>query len=146
MRFRGKYRFLSNFYSSPIVLGGLGYDTVEHGYQAWKTSDPAWFERIRTAGTPGEAKKLGRRAPKREDWERVKFEVMRMFLRMKFAQGTPLAAKLLATVNKGIDEELIEENTWDDTVWGVCEGIGENRLGKLLMEIREDLRLQELPS
>ena len=143
MRFRGRYRFLSNFYTSRIVLGAKEYPTVEHAYQAWKTLDPEWFERIRTAGTPGKAKRLGRQAPRRQDWESVKVEVMRMLLRIKFARGTPLAERLLATVDKGIDEQLIEENTWDDTFWGVCEGIGANRLGELLMEIREDLRLPE---
>ena len=35
------------------------------------------------------------------------------------------------------DAELIEGNWWGDKFWGVCEGEGENHLGKLLMEVRE---------
>lgn len=143
MRFRGKWRFLSNFYPSAIVAGGTEYPTVEHAYQAWKTTDASWFDRIRTAGTPGEAKKLGRRAPKRSDWETVKFEVMLMLLRLKFAPGSPLAEKLLASGGED-PTPLIEENTWDDTVWGVCNGEGANRLGKLLMTVREELRVLTL--
>lgn len=41
--------------------------------------------------------------------------------------------------NKKAFEELIEGNYWHDTYWGVCEGVGENHLGKLLMEIRNEL-------
>jgi hypothetical protein len=45
-------------------------------------------------------------------------------------------ALLLATG----DMELIEDNDWDDTYWGVCNGAGENNLGKLLMKIRAEAR------
>ena len=43
------------------------------------------------------------------------------------------------------DAELIEGNTWHDNYWGVCScskcnGRGKNRLGKLLMKVREELR------
>lgn len=54
---------------------------------------------------------------------------------MKFAIPE-LKEMLLATG----DEELVEGNYWHDTIWGVCDGVGENHLGKMLMEIREDLR------
>jgi predicted NAD-dependent protein-ADP-ribosyltransferase YbiA (DUF1768 family) len=37
------------------------------------------------------------------------------------------------------DEELVEGNWWNDTFWGVCNGVGENNLGKLLMKIRAEL-------
>ena len=42
-------------------------------------------------------------------------------------------------INTG-DAILIEGNTWGDTYWGVCDGVGENRLGKLLMEVREECK------
>lgn len=32
-----------------------------------------------------------------------------------------------------------EGNTWGDKFWGVCDGEGENHLGKLLMEVRAEL-------
>ena len=61
-RFKGDYNFLSNFYDSIIVIDGLEYRTVEHAFQAAKTDDPEWKENIRNARTPGESKRLGRKA------------------------------------------------------------------------------------
>ena len=48
-----------------------------------------------------------------------------------------LAEKLLATG----DEELVEGNDWNDRIWGKVNGQGENRLGIILMKVREELRL-----
>ena len=63
-------------------------------------------------------------------------EVMRGLLARKFAPGTELAARLLATG----DAQLVEGNTWGDRFWGVCRGQGRNQLGQLLMERRDQLR------
>ena len=41
------------------------------------------------------------------------------------------------------DSVLIEGNTWGDRVWGVCNGVGENRLGRILMKIRSELNQGE---
>jgi len=54
----------------------------------------------------------------------------------KFSQNTELKKRLLSTGN----EHLEEGNTWGDKIWGTVNGIGENRLGKILMRIREELR------
>ena len=89
--------------------------------------------------TPAEAKKLGRKVSLREDWDDCKVDVMREILLLKFCSPTEeskmLAKKLVSTG----DAELIEGNYWHDTFWGICNGEGENHLGKLLMEIREML-------
>lgn len=133
--FRGKYRFLSNFYPCSIEYQENIYPSVEHAFQAAKTLDLDWQEKIYFAPYPVDAKRLGRKAPLREDWEDVKIGVMRNFLRQKFSTFE-LKSKLLATG----DEQLIEGNWWGDIFWGICEGRGENNLGKLLMEIREEIR------
>ena len=133
--FRGVYRFLSNFYPTRVVYGdGWIYPTVEHAFQAAKTTDPTWQAHIRHATTPGDAKRLGRRAPLRPDWEADKQRVMYELLLQKF-QHPSLRAQLVATG----EEELVEGNGWGDTYWGVCRGVGENHLGKLLMQIRKEI-------
>jgi hypothetical protein len=134
--FHGEYRFLSNFYESPIVFGGKLYPTVEHGYQACKTRNKAQREEIRNAPTPGKAKILGQFCDMRKDWDKIKIPVMCMWLNFKF-EDRELADKLLATG----DEELVEGNTWGDKFWGVCDGVGHNHLGKLLMAKRNELRM-----
>lgn len=137
--FSGPYRFLSNFYPVAVQYGGLTFNSVEHAFQAAKTEFPSERKAIQAARTPGEAKRLGRKATLKPRWESVKVETMRLLIDRKFDPGThpELAARLLATG----DDELVEGNTWGDTFWGQCPlGTGHNTLGKLLMEKRAALR------
>ncbi len=137
--FHDQHEFLSNFSPSPVILDGVTYPTVEHAFQAAKTLDSGYRQAICTADTPARAKRLGRLVPLRADWEKVKFDVMRSLLDQKFAPGTELAQKLIATY----PEELIEGNTWGDRFWGAVlvsgQWDGSNWLGRLLMQIREVL-------
>jgi ribA/ribD-fused uncharacterized protein len=128
--FQGPYRFLSNFWPNPNGL------TNEHLYQAMKSTN--WLEQIivLSAEEPGEAKKLGRAITLRPDWEEIKDDVMLELLRLKFRKGTKERHWLQDTRN----EELIEGNYWNDTYWGVCRGKGKNKLGKLLMQVRQEIK------
>ena len=137
-KFSGTYRFLSNFFPSQMLIDGEFYDTVEHAYQAAKTDDPEKKKEIREAFSAGKAKKLGQRAELVEGWEEKKFEVMERLVREKFKQNQKIAMELAATG----DKQLIEGNTWGDTIWGVCGGVGENNLGKILMRVRDELNTQ----
>lgn len=135
-RFDREHAFLSNFHPSP-VRGPMGllFPTVEHAFQASKTRSAIEVERIQDAPTPGRAKRLGRRVALREDWEETRLDVMEELVWRKFVI-TDLRAKLLATG----DAELVEGNGWGDTFWGVCAGVGENHLGRILMRVRERIR------
>lgn len=142
--FSGNYRFLSNFYLVDLVYEGVSYRSVEHAYQAAKTFDHLARLRVAAAPTPGEAKKLGRALRLRSDWETAKFDVMLELLRQKFAHEE-LADLLVATYPM----VLVEGNDWGDRIWGVCGGVGENRLGWLLMQVRDELRAaqeEEVPA
>ena len=137
-KFRGPHFFLSTFFISPFQWAGQMWPSAEHAYQAMKTEDPRWQERIRTAKTSQEAKKLGRMAPQCM-WEHEKCLDMYTILKAKFAPGSLLAEKLQATGT----QKLVEGNWWGETFWGQCPvGYGENWLGKLLMKVREDLNGQ----
>lgn len=133
--FTGEYGFLSNFHSSAVEFEGKLYRTVEHAYQAAKTTDEAERRKIRDALYPNVAKKLGRRVTMRPGWDGMKVEVMLGLVRKKFAEPE-LRAKLLATENA----KLVEGNWWHDTFWGVCQGVGKNHLGKILMRVRDEIR------
>lgn len=134
--FFGPNDFLSNFHPSPIVLEGIRYPTVEHAFQAFKTLDVTKRREIAMLRSPGAAKRAGRRLALRPDWEQVKTGVMLACLREKYRIGV-FGALLLETG----ESELIEANTWGDRVWGVdrATGTGENRLGRLLMQVRGEL-------
>lgn len=134
--FRGPNGFLSNFYPCTIIDDGISYYSVEHAYMAMKTLDRTIRERIAICATPGQAKRMGRKIKLRAGWENIKVDIMRGLLEKKFQDPT-LRQQLLDTG----DEELMEGNTWGDEYWGVCRGKGKNMLGKLLMALRETLRV-----
>lgn len=132
MKFRGEYAFLSNFADSPLEYKGFSFPTAEHAYQASKAVFEEDFHNIRTARSPGEAKRLGQKIQVRDDWNQVKVKVMREILELKFA--IPEFEKKLLE----IEGPIVEDNHWNDTFWGVCEGVGQNNLGKILMRIRDE--------
>jgi ribA/ribD-fused uncharacterized protein len=146
-KFEGRYRFLSNFYPCKIEHQGIKYPSVENFYVAMKVNDqqlingtyytPGDFrEMIARITNPAEVKRLGSKVKLRTGWDEKKLEVMNWAVRQKFKDET-LAELLLSTE----DQELIEGNWWKDYFWGVCNGKGENHLGKILMEVREELKL-----
>lgn len=137
--FEGQYRFLSNFYLCPIEFEGRMYPSVENAYQAAKTMDlkrRAMFESI----SPKDAKRFGRSTLSilRIDWPQIKTSIMLELLQQKF-RYPDLRQKLVETW----PAELIEGNWWHDEVWGVCRGKGENRLGELLMYVRDVCRAED---
>ena len=125
----GPHVCLSNFHPSPVEIDGKTWPTVEHYFQAMKSRDKAERERVRKAGRPHEAKKLGRKVQLRRDWERVKDDVMHRALLAKFTQHEDLRKVLLSTG----DAELHEDSP-TDMYWG-CRG--KDMLGKLLMRARK---------
>ena len=140
--FRDNKYFLSNFYECKIKYEGIEYPSVENAYQASKTNDIEKKKEF-TNIKPIEAKRLGRQLKIRNDFEKNKKHIMTKLVEIKF-NNKDLKLKL---INTG-DELLEEKNTWGDTYWGTCNGIGENNLGKILMNIRnkhkitEDIRIE----
>lgn len=131
----------SNFQMTPILIDGIIWPSVEHYYQAMKSDDPKEQARIRKIDTPNKAKREGRKLKMRSDWEFIKEDIMLKALREKFKQPNHKQS-LLATK----DEEIVEWNTWHDNIWGDCTcqkcryKMGQNRLGKLLMKLREEIQ------
>lgn len=135
--FSGKYRFLSNFYPSPFPFGEQDAPSVEHAYQASKTDLISEQTAILNCPSAARAKKLGQMVTLRKDWtDEMKVLTMRSLVLDKFLYNDNLANDLLDTG----DALLVEGNTWDDTFWGVCDGKGENWLGKILMDARTEIQ------
>ncbi|MCY9225939.1 NADAR family protein [Bacillus haynesii] len=133
--FKGKYYLLSNFYSAPVIYQGITYQNNEAAFQAMKVTDKSIH--LEFSGLPPNlAKRKGRRVKLRSDWEEVKETFMYEIVKAKFEQNDQLKNRLLQTG----ESTLIEGNTWGDIVWGVCNGIGENKLGKILMRVRNELK------
>ena len=136
-----KYRFLSNFYyfDKPMLYQGMYFKTSEAFYMAMKSLDINVRKQISLAKSGADAKKLGRQVELRPDWEDIKFDVMLYALRYKFSHNNPNLRRLLIATG---DSYLQEANLWGDKIWGVCmkTGEGENNLGRLLMQVREEIR------
>lgn len=133
-RFRGAHFFLSNLYLHPVRLGGVVYPCAEAAFQAAKTLDPAERARFVTCPASG-LRRAGRQVTLRPGWDALRVEVMRGIVAQKFRH--PLLAQLLVDTGEA---RLEEGNTHGDRFWGTVNGVGENQLGRLLMEVRADIR------
>ena len=128
--------YFSNFNKVDIEYNRIVYPTVEHAYQAQKTTDRILKQTIADALTPGLAKRYGQRVQLRRDWDDIKYKVMIKCLRQKF-QVPKYRDVLLAT---GTEELAEEAAAWNDRVWGLGKnGDGQNLLGKALMEVRDEI-------
>jgi ribA/ribD-fused uncharacterized protein len=136
--FSGEYAFLSNFYPCSLdpVLG-VYPQTVEHAFQAAKAGNQSQALSILRAPTPAKSKAYGRAVARPADWDARRLKVMFALVSQKFSQLNPSLVTLLLATG---DRPLIEGNHWNDTFWGVCKGVGENHLGKLLCDRRQLLR------
>lgn len=139
--FRGKYYFLSNFYSAPITYEGITYQNNESAFQAQKTLNISQRQQFADLD-PSSAKRKGRHVTLRNDWEKVKFDIMYKIVKAKFTQNEHLKTYLLSTG----DEYLEEGNTWHDNTYGncmcsKCKNIkGKNKLGEILIRVRKELK------
>ncbi len=141
--FREEYEFLSNFYPTKVVFEGITYCNSESAYQAQKCLQPE--DRVQFSRLPSdEAKRLGQKVDMRPDWDEVKCGIMERIVYAKFTQNPTLAQALLDTG----DKPLKEGNYWHDLYWGVDLKTeeGENHLGRILMDLREDFRKNGIPT
>jgi len=143
--FDEQYAFLSNFYLCDILYRDVTFPALENAYQAAKYAGEDWAEVFLQFAqmTPGKAKWKGRKLALREDWDKIKLEVMEELLRIKFSQ-VDLKRLLLITG----ELELMEGNHWQDNFWGSCScekcgNKGLNHLGKLLMKLRSEYKNSE---
>jgi N-glycosidase YbiA len=131
------YGCFSNFSRHGIEMDGVWWSTVEHYFQAQKFTGTPHVVQIQRALTPKQAAEMGRNRawPLRSDWEQIKDEVMFKAVLRKFETHRELRTLLLST-----GEEEIVESAPGDYYWGCgADGSGQNKLGKLLMEVRSIL-------
>ncbi len=129
-----EFNWLSNFSAHPIKLENVRWPSVEHFYQAQKYLGTETANQIRYAETPLKARKIGqnRSLSPRSDWDLVKESVMRQAIEAKFAQNRQIRELLIATG----DAELVHESS-SDLFWGrSSDAIGDNRLGIIIMDVR----------
>lgn len=130
--FFGPYGFLSNFHPATVELDGLVFKSSEAAYMSLKTVDPEQKRHLTTL-TAAEAKKYGTTVVTLiPDWENRRDEAMERVVYAKFSQNDAIKRLLKETDPKHLEET----NWWGDIYWGVCGGIGQNKLGRTLMRVR----------
>ena len=162
--FRYKYACFSNFSSHRITYKGINYENSEAAFQAQKFEDENVKQLFKSLD-PSKAKALGRskviflntegeyyknklpsdigqRSNKftkhamRSDWDKIRVEEMYQIVKNKYEQNPDIKRILLLTGER----DLMEGNTWGDRFWGQVDGKGLNFLGRILMQIRYELR------
>ena len=138
--FFGDYRYLSNFYPclNGVWWGGTKFPAVEHAYQAAKFDKIYHKEFVDI--TASESKKLAKMMVKedpsvfvRERWDLVRYHIMADLVFQKFTWNPHFQSNLVSTGNKFLEET----NSWHDYYWGFCNGQGQNKLGIILMKVRD---------
>lgn len=137
--FFGPYRFLSNFWPCDVGIwwNGRRFLSVENAYQAAKFPSKYQTEFVDISASM--SKKLAKAMVKedptlfnKESWNAARLFVMANLIFQKFNFDVTLHQQLLDTGNRYLEET----NSWWDVYWGVCQGKGENNLGKILMQTR----------
>lgn len=137
-----RWACFSNYFVREMIVQGYPYPTVEHYFQSQKFKSPEYREEIRKARSGLQAKKLGsvERSDIVEGWYESQEDAMRRGLGAKFAQHSDLKEILLSTQNAVI---IYQSST--DSFWGSGkDGNGENKLGKLLVSLREEYKLGQI--
>jgi len=165
VEFKNEKRYLSNMFLTPVEFKNdpviekycVGfepdnkiYPSTEHIYQMMKSDNPSWKELIKNTDDPHKTKTLVRKHFKkgllfetenyfslRSDWDDIKYNLMFVLVYLKFSQNEELKQKLIS-----LEGYIEEKNCWNDTYWGTVDGVGQNNLGKILMEVRRILKEQ----
>ena len=135
------YGAFSNLLKRPVEFEGEIFATAEHAYQAGKARKPEVRKWLMEAPSPSLLAMAAHGLyvwDIASDWSKIKFDRMKRILVAKFTQHDDLKVLLLSTGTA----RLVESATVDNPVnrlWGEVNGVGQNKLGGLLMEVRAEL-------
>lgn len=142
------YGAFSNLYRREIEFEGEKFATSEHAYQAGKARKPEVRKWLMEAPSPALLAMAAHGLyvwDINSDWSKIKFDRMKRVLQAKFTQHEDLKQLLLSTGTA----RLVESATVDNAVnrlWGEVNGVGKNKLGELLMEVRAELAAAAAPA
>src|SRR5208282_2445425 len=137
-----EFYVLSNFSSFRVEVDHIDFQTAEHAYHYYKFPHHAEIQgRVLCARSAHEAYKIGQTYKNLyfDKWDEIKISVMHNILRAKVNQHEYVRRKLLETM----DRTLVEDS-WRDNFWGIGPNKdGENWLGNLWMQVRNEVRSVE---
>lgn len=144
-----QWGILGNFAPVPLEVDGVSFVNSEQLFQMMKFTDAETLMsidrsrgmKIKYAAKAGE--KLGLR---RADWGQIVVDAMKFCLQMKYDQSEEFRTALKQTAGKIIVENQSNRKTIKTVdTWGAVrvddKYIGSNLLGRLLMELRDNGKL-----
>lgn len=136
LQFKDEFAFLSNDFPAETEYEGIVYPCAGSAFLASKFESRA--ERVKIAGMGTDRAKMKYSAePGSSEWQEMQTEIMEDIVRAKFMKNPALLGKLLQTGSR-----RIINGGRKDRFWGVnlITWEGENRLGNILMKLREEWR------
>ena len=142
----GPWGILGNFGRTPLVIGGIPFDCTEKMFQVMKFTDAATRQAIYNA--KGQTIKMkakhGHKAGcVRSDWGHIIVDAMKFCLVQKYAQSEEFRRELERSRGLFIVEDQSTFPKKNPDTWGAklsgdgTEYVGPNRMGRLLMELRD---------
>ena len=145
--------YLSNWYPTYFQYAYKHYFCTEQYMMAQKAQafgDHESLKRIMDSQDPAEIKQLGRGVKNfdSDTWDKIRYQIMRRGIRAKFQQNPALLRRLLDTGTKVLVEASPTDRIWgihlpesDNSAVNIHEWQGKNLLGRVLMQVRTDLRI-----
>ena len=132
---------LDNFSMYKLTMYDKEFKTGEHAFQYTKFMgvNNEIANKILNAKTPEEAREIAieHKSERIPNWSEIKYDCMKAIFRLKAEQNPIVLNALLSTKDNIIIEHCVDE----DTDWGVDNNLqGENNLGRLWMEVREEYK------
>ena len=150
-----QWGILGNFAPTPLIVKGVLFSNSEQLSQMMKFSDKETLLSIyQSKGLPLKwaAKKGEKNGLRRKDWGQIIIDVMKFCLQTKYEQSEEFRHVLNETIGFSIVEDQTKLKTTksgnlkDADTWGVVRKgelfVGSNLLGRLLMELRENSKLE----
>ena len=150
-----QWGILGNFAPTPLIVKGVLFSNSEQLFQMMKFSDKETLLSIyQSKGLPLKwaAKKGEKNGLRRKDWGQIIIDVMKFCLQTKYEQSEEFRHVLNETLGFSIVEDQTKLKTTksgnlkDADTWGVVRKgelfVGSNLLGRLLMELRENSKLE----
>lgn len=141
-----EWGIFSNFGHTPITIDGITFDTSERLFQLMKFKGEEPVLAIYSKkGNPKMTTKSWEKTHRREDWGQMIVDAMKFCLTKKYEQSEAFRSELERSKGKFIVEDQTSFTKKNPDAWGVKQQgdnfVGPNLLGRLLMELRDNGKL-----
>ena len=141
-----EWGIFSNFGRTPLVVDGITFKNSEQLFQMMKFKDAEVLQDVYKAGNPKMTTKKWEKTHRRPDWGSMIVDAIKFCIQQKYEQSEEFRSKLEQSKGLYIVEDQSSFAKKNPDTWGVKKQgdhfVGPNLLGRLLMELRENGKLE----